>query len=309
MLPELVQIGAESGEFPGGSFNALVRAFHARQQQRPARPPTREPSGPALIVSVKNASGSDRLPGQPLGLKGPITPYATDGNQVYQRPTVEGVTPTTAHSDKFVVCTAKIANGGVGPAVLLGATWAKVFVNNETHTHAKIKDATATYLESGTDGVPIVWKEAGTGEKWALILLGGGGGSGSAFTQRAIVTEAAGASTHIASGIQFGTIGKCRLLGPDGGTLLGDECDFKSVHRVQIPVGVIINLSSPDTIRPGTVWETSGTTPVSRIVGEFTEVTDYLHELAGNGQMKSLAIGEGGSAATDIKWLGKTCTT
>ena len=74
-----------------------------------------------------------------------------------------------AATDVRVVLTA-----GITEAIMPEAYWARVDVSDEAHTWAGIPSG-GTLLESVTaGGLRIIWKPAGTGEKWAIVSLVGG---------------------------------------------------------------------------------------------------------------------------------------
>lgn len=183
-VPQKVVIGAPMREFVGGSFNALVDGYWQQRAAGGKQRGTRSGSlGPALTVLVKNNSGAAREPGHVLGVDELLLTLTEEPSQVYREPIVQGITPTTAdHASKFVVCRDHIVAGEVGPAWLLGCGWVKANITDTGHTHLAIADGVADYLESGTSGYEIIWKESGTGTKWALVLLGGGGGGGGGGT-------------------------------------------------------------------------------------------------------------------------------
>lgn len=133
---------------------------------------------------------------------------------------------------------------------------------------------------------------------------GGGGGSGGVEGILAVVTVSAGESEHDAGGITFGDAGKCVLLDEDGAKETGDEgeeLEFKSVHRVAIPAGAIIQLSAPAKIEPGSTWDEN------KVKGRFIDVTDELRQRPGFAEKKALAVKEGGTEPDDMEWLGAEC--
>lgn len=178
--PNEVPIGSLVQEFPAGSFNKLVQDYRNRRAQPPERTEKTLGAfgvGPRVIVFIANESGADVEPGQILGIDGPSFDLTDDANQVYAPPVVKGVTPTLAdHSDAFVITLDHIEDGKVGPAVLSGLAWVRLNVNSESDTHAKVKDADSSQLDSSTSGPAIIkFKESGTGaDKWALVKLGSG---------------------------------------------------------------------------------------------------------------------------------------
>ena len=78
---------------------------------------------------------------------------------------------------KFAVVQGPMKADEPKSAIVIGETWVKVDVVAESDELAAPIDGDATKLKSGAAGVPILWKETGIGDKWAIVLLGGGGTS------------------------------------------------------------------------------------------------------------------------------------
>ena len=58
-------------------------------------------------------------------------------------------------------------------AMALGLCPVKITVENEDHAFADVNDGEAATLKStATGAAQILWKEDGTGEKWAVVRLG-----------------------------------------------------------------------------------------------------------------------------------------
>lgn len=232
-VPQKVQIGAPMTEFVGGSFNALVEEYWRRNggpsngRQTPAGSAAR----PVLPVLVKNTSGAAREPGHVLGVSGLILTLVEDAGQVYREPAVVGVTPVAAdHAAKFVVLRDHLENNAIGPAWILGCGWVKGNITDTGHTHLKVKDGEASYLESGTSGAEIIATETGTtGTQWALVLLGGGGGSSG--TRWGTVSTAAGASETEGTPAEDGEIDLYEAFGGDVGL------PFKNYYPEVVPAG------------------------------------------------------------------------
>ena len=70
----------------------------------------------------------------------------------------------------------KAASGGKTPiarAVAVGMTAVKLNIVSSTDQYADIEVGTTANLKSGSTGAAkIVWKESGTGLKWAIVRLG-----------------------------------------------------------------------------------------------------------------------------------------
>jgi hypothetical protein len=73
----------------------------------------------------------------------------------------------------FAVLAEPAPSGGSADAVATGPALCAVDVSDPTHTRAAASDGNFDHLVSASaGGVPILWKETGTGIKWAMILMG-----------------------------------------------------------------------------------------------------------------------------------------
>ena len=134
------------------------------------------PGQARLVLDVVNNSGTAiDAPFPILRLTEPVITLADNANIVFNDPQFMGDTPDASTGSAFVVVQGPIGSGVGRQAVLTGLTWCKVNVASEADTHATTIDGDNEKLQGGSSGVQIVWKESGTGEKWALVLLGGGG--------------------------------------------------------------------------------------------------------------------------------------
>jgi len=157
------------------TFNTFIdaaRDFKARQHDvvSQATPAFRQ-SG---IVLIKNNSGYDCQRFDVLGIDTPIiTPY-DNFEEFKNRPALTCSTPDySKHVGRFVVLLEPIAAGKLGYAVVSGITVAKINVSAECHAYADIQPSGRNYLASGQHGAAIIlWKESGTGTKWALVKIG-----------------------------------------------------------------------------------------------------------------------------------------
>jgi hypothetical protein len=109
-----------------------------------------------------------------LGITGVAIDHAASASEFENRPVLTGTEPTVAdHRNKFVVAQEPIAVGGFGRAMVFGVTPVVVNVLDADHVRADVKNTDATSLESGITGAAhILWKETGTGDKWALVAIG-----------------------------------------------------------------------------------------------------------------------------------------
>ena len=129
----------------------------------------------AGIVLVKNGSGADRQRFDVLGIDSPvITP--TDNEDAFKNKVVlSGTTPSESdHLGRLAILLEPLANGKVGMACVAGVCAVHVDVQHEDHQFADIKDGDASSLQSRENGAAtILWKETGTGLKWAVVHLAG----------------------------------------------------------------------------------------------------------------------------------------
>ncbi len=127
---------------------------------------------------VKNNSGADRGRFNVLGIDGPIFTPTESLDSFKNTIALKGITPAAAtHVGKFVILQEPLADGELGRAVISGVTPVKIDVTDAGHGYADVKDAVCGTLASAASGSSmILWAESGTGEKWAIVKLGGGGG-------------------------------------------------------------------------------------------------------------------------------------
>ena len=180
---------------PASTFNLFIDAAQAHQAGQRAvggegiRSLTR-----AGTVQVQNDSGADVGRFGVLGIDGPV--IGPDDNLVeFQgRLTLSGVTPVAGmHDGRFVILLDPLGAGRIGRACASGLTVARVDVSDVSHGYADIDDGDASHLASGDSGAAaILWKEAGTGEKWAVVKLGSPDGTVANFSTMLHISGDAG---------------------------------------------------------------------------------------------------------------------
>lgn len=161
-------------DIPAATFNKFIdasRDFLSRQSDM-NRSRTKDTRNSGIIL-VKNASGGDRERFHVLGIKEPVISASDNEGQFKNRVALKGEMPTEDdHTSKFVILLEPLKNDGIGLAMALGICPVKLTVDNEDHTHADVKDEEAATLQSGFSGsAQILWKEEGTGEKWAVVRI------------------------------------------------------------------------------------------------------------------------------------------
>ncbi len=158
------------------TWNAIVDAAAAHASSRRGLGAKGGAGGekPNMFL-IKNASGDDRNRWDVLGISDILISPEDNQEEFENGGALVGVTPTLEHTGKFVICAESIPNNELGLAYISGACRARINVNSESDAQADVRDGDATKLESGPGPATILWKEAGTGTKWAVVRLGGGG--------------------------------------------------------------------------------------------------------------------------------------
>ncbi len=131
------------------------------------------------IALVKNTTAADCRQYGILGIDPDtvILDPDTSEREFRQRVVLAGVTPADEHKDCFCILTEPIKAGKLGRAMLVGVTQCWVDMKNESDTCAAPESDNADNLVSTSSGIArILWKQAGTGVKVAIVRLGGGGG-------------------------------------------------------------------------------------------------------------------------------------
>jgi hypothetical protein len=160
---------------PAAAYNAFIDAakdFQNRQRNTDgSAQPGAEPS--STVVLVKNDSGAGLERYAVLGISGPI--YTPDDNldSFKNKLAFIGAVPTTAgYTGKFAVLLEPAANGTIVRAVVAGVVPVKVDFGDAAHGFADVKNLDSTSLKSNAAGsAQILWKQSGTGVKWALVRL------------------------------------------------------------------------------------------------------------------------------------------
>ena len=161
-------------DIPAATFNTFIdsaRDFLARQNDT-SRQHGRDLRSSGIIL-VKNVSGGDRERFHILGIKEPVISASDNEDQFKNRVALKGETPSEDdHTGRFVILLEPLKSDGIGMAMALGICPVKLTVDNEDHTYADVKDGEASTLQSGFSGsAQILWKEEGTGEKWAVVRI------------------------------------------------------------------------------------------------------------------------------------------
>jgi hypothetical protein len=178
------------------AYNAMLEAAESHQRNKQSGGAGAAPGGYSAIVIVKNASGSDAARFDVLGISGVVfSPADADALQQFKNCIVlSGSLPSTASHDggRFVVCAEPIPNGAFGRAYAHGVCQVQINVTDAAHLFAEVKDGDHALLNSAESGaVSILWKESGTGTKWAIVRFGASGGGGNGGSDQLTMYEVA----------------------------------------------------------------------------------------------------------------------
>ena len=167
-----------SGEplrIPARAYNAFVdAAVDLRQRQADVGVEGAGVPRQHGLIPVRNDSSADLERFHVLAIDEPLFAPEEEGEQAFQNTiALKGIKPDE-HTlpGAFVVAREPIADGAIGLCVAHGVTPVRVLVEDEDHGFADIKNGETVLVSAGSGGTPILWKESGTGEKWAVIEIG-----------------------------------------------------------------------------------------------------------------------------------------
>jgi hypothetical protein len=130
------------------------------------------------IVLVRNKSGADQNQFSTLWIDDlAIRPDDPDSEQrfrtrapVFDVKLFADIAAANRHECRYVVLQEPLKDGKVGHAMLFGVTPVKLDVTVDAHDYADPNPTLTAKQRSGWQGsCRILWKQAGTGEKWAVV--------------------------------------------------------------------------------------------------------------------------------------------
>lgn len=169
---------------PASTFNTFIdaaRDYRNRTHGMGAGAAARAPGVDTGRILVRNDSGADADRFGILGIDSIVISPTDNADEFKNRPILSLIAPAVPdHSENFVVLAeplrheATVADRPIGEAVIDGITVVLVDVQDADHEFAVVVNAQSTKLQSASNGpVQIIYKEAGTGDKWAVVRLGG----------------------------------------------------------------------------------------------------------------------------------------
>jgi hypothetical protein len=198
------------------------------------------------VTFIRNDSGQDRQRFEILGIDAPVF-LPTDHLEEFQRQVALAcVSPVLdEHADRFVILSEPVRAGAIGRAWVGGVCPVQVVVDDETFMFAELQDGDVTALKVVSSGsVTILWKDAGTGTKWAIVRFGSAPVAG----LMPVKVWRDGGTTDGSKTLQCNRTYRVRTLdatGPStGGTLLGTNLAPMKRRPVRGKLSVPSNLGA-----------------------------------------------------------------
>lgn len=164
----MMRFSAGDTSIPASWLNDVARAI-----ELPAnRQRTNDAQLPEGIVYVKNSTGAD-LPRFGVVALTNIEILPADNPAGFEaQPVFTGTAPAADYATRYAVARKPIANNAIGECYISGVFSCTINVTDASHTCAAPVAADATTLYSAASGIAqIVWKESGTGVKWAVLRI------------------------------------------------------------------------------------------------------------------------------------------
>ncbi|MDD4890605.1 MAG: hypothetical protein PHU85_11840 [Phycisphaerae bacterium] len=190
---------------------------------------------PYGVYLVQNDSGADREFGHILGVAN-TQPTPTDNLSAFKEDFgFKGVAPQfPAHDGKFCVLLEAVPSGKIGWGRFVGLAAVQVEITSGLawYDYADVTHDDATKLTLLPSGAAqVLWKEEGTGKKWALVRLGNPHGNVTLQMKLdAALTAKSSAAASIWDGDPLADTGNnCTLhAGEDNGSLMSSGSSFPS---------------------------------------------------------------------------------
>lgn len=161
-------------QLKAADFNLIADSANAHQ----ARMFSKDRHGARLggaTVLIENDSGADVDRFGVLAISDVLVSPTDNLVEFQQAPALQGITPVTGYEGRFAVAADPIADEAIGYGFVAGTCCVQISVTDADCYYAEILNSDAAKLGTHPAGTAqILWKESGTGTKWAVVLLGGG---------------------------------------------------------------------------------------------------------------------------------------
>ena len=214
------------------------------------------------IVLVRNKSGEDCFQFAALGIDDVIIKPGGAGEQEFRNRTLTfdckklgDIDQAKRHEMRFVILQEPIAQDKCGRAMISGTTPVVLDVKDEKHEYAWPLADNSALLESAPVGVcRILWKQSGTGEKWAVVQFPSGD------FPRVVIKNASGSTIQDGDACMVTSVGDkpwvLQVNQPDADNLLHvipyNGPDLASGESAVMNLGEVMRFSVADSdLSPG----------------------------------------------------------
>lgn len=164
----MMRFKAGDTSIPAAWLNDVARAVELPANRQRAN----EAQLPEGIVYVKNSTGADVPRFGVMALTNIEILPADNPSGFEAQPVFTGSLPAAAYATRYAVARKPIGTGAIGECYISGVFAATVNVVAEAHTCAAPVASDALKLSTSADGIAqIMWKESGTGTKWAVLRM------------------------------------------------------------------------------------------------------------------------------------------
>lgn len=164
----------ESVEFNADQWNSFIdaaRAERARKHSTTSRESASFKQG--SIIRVLNESGSNLSRYSVSGLVQPIFLPSENLDSFQSEVMFRIGAPSSTSPGKFCILIDPLGIGNIARAMVAGVCQVKVNIVNTSHIWAECATGITANLVSGATGsAEMIWKESGTGVKWAVVRIG-----------------------------------------------------------------------------------------------------------------------------------------
>lgn len=126
----------------------------------------------SVTCIIRNDTGGDLPQYGIVGLGDPVIPYDATGSDFFDSIVLKGVLAAGGDYDlKWGVTLSPIAAGEFGAVVVQGLTYAKL--DSASEQAGPTEEGDVDFLTEADCGLArVLWRDAGSGNKWAVICLG-----------------------------------------------------------------------------------------------------------------------------------------
>jgi hypothetical protein len=157
--------------YTSAAFNAFAANVNASKLSLSQRTETRlDYTDNPNVFWVRNDSGSARDRFDILAPTGVVWTPTANLAGFQAGPILVGTLPTLANSGSFAMLMEPVAASGYARALFHGVV-TKLQVDHEQHPFADVAASSARLTSNWYGGAKIVYKESGTGVKWAIVRL------------------------------------------------------------------------------------------------------------------------------------------